>query len=193
MQKKIQASNYTQIPNVIFDYWMAILSPGEFKVICAICRKTFGWNKQRDKISLRQLAKLTGLSERGVQKISDCLIEHGLITKIKHKDEFDGSNAPNEYELNVEDSDERGGVNEDVGGTELSSGGVRNSVPPPTTKETTTKEREKEAPPTFLSLGEHVKLTEKELHELYGMYGQDKVDDMIETMNMKIKFKEISL
>ncbi len=52
--------NFTQVPNEIIDL-MPQLSGSEFKVLVAICRKTIGWHKTHDAISLSQLHKMTGL------------------------------------------------------------------------------------------------------------------------------------
>ena len=58
--------NYTQIPNRLFDELLPLMGAAELKVTLAICRKTFGWHKKRDRISISQLEKLTGLSHQGV-------------------------------------------------------------------------------------------------------------------------------
>lgn len=124
-QNLITEPNYTQIPNVIFDYWMAQLTPAEFKVLLCICRKTFGWQKKRDRISLRQIEKMTGLTKPSIIKNVEKLIELNLVTKIKFKDEFDGSDAPNQYEINVVAA--QGNLDEhqkNIGGSKL-------SIPPP--------------------------------------------------------------
>ncbi len=42
------------------------LRPGENQIIGAVFRKTFGWNKPEDAISIGQLVELTGLSRRWV-------------------------------------------------------------------------------------------------------------------------------
>lgn len=105
-QNMITEPNYTQIPNVIFDYWMSVLTPAEFKVLLCICRKTFGWQKKRDRISLRQIEKMTGLGKSSIIKNVEKLIELSLVIKIKSKDEFDGSDAPNQYEINVVSTEE---------------------------------------------------------------------------------------
>lgn len=97
----IHAPNYTQIPNIIFDYWMNVLTPGEFKVLLCICRKTFGWNKASDQISAKQIVEMTGLSKHGIKKTLEKLIEHGLVNKFKSKTDW-GDDAPNEYSINVE-------------------------------------------------------------------------------------------
>lgn len=116
--------NTVGVPNIIFDYWMAQLTDGEFKVLMAIARKTYGWHKQRDMISLKQIEEMTNLSRRGIIKIIDSLVERKIVIKTKSKTE-DGDDAPNVYEINTECEE---GVNADVGGREPSSLGVGNSV-----------------------------------------------------------------
>lgn len=58
--------NTVQVPNDIFDKVMPIVSHAEFKVIMAIVRKTYGWRKHSDRISLRQIMAMTGVSNRAV-------------------------------------------------------------------------------------------------------------------------------
>lgn len=129
MMSKAYRPNTASIPNILFDYWMAKLSPAEFKVLMAIARKTYGWNKQRDRISLRQLTDLTGLHKTGVIKATEKLIELSLVIKIKFKDEFDGSDAPNQYEINTDCEDE--GVENNEGGSRHSRQGVVDTVDTP--------------------------------------------------------------
>lgn len=92
--------NTSAIPNIIFDYWMFHLSPAEFKVLMCIARKTYGWHKTIDRISIKQLEKMTGLHRSGIIKNLHNLIEIGLINKTKNKTP-DGDDGPNEYEINV--------------------------------------------------------------------------------------------
>src|SRR3990167_5290590 len=99
-RKGICQPNSAQIPNVIFDHWMKVLTPAEFKVLMCICRKTFGWNKSRDLISIRQIEILTGLARSSVINGLKTLEEHGLVIKHKSKTEW-GDDAPNEFEINV--------------------------------------------------------------------------------------------
>lgn len=100
MSTHITAPNYTQIPNIIFDHWMGILTPAEFKVLMCICRKTFGWQKSTDLISIKQIEKMTGLGKSGIIKNTESLIAHGLIEKIKSKTS-DGDDAPNRFTVIV--------------------------------------------------------------------------------------------
>ena len=105
----ISAPNFTQIPNVIFDYWLPILTPLEFKVLLVLCRKTFGWHKTQETIGIRPLAKYAGISVNSAQKAITCLIEHGLVIKQKRMLHMEGaigpSNISNLYRLNVKKPD----------------------------------------------------------------------------------------
>jgi len=58
--------NYTQIPNALLDEHLPAMKEAELKVTLAIARKTFGWHKASDQLSLSQLMTLTGLSRHSV-------------------------------------------------------------------------------------------------------------------------------
>lgn len=60
----INQPNYTQCPNVFFDEILKNLSGSATKVFCVIMRKTFGWQKERDRISYSQIMELTGIGSR---------------------------------------------------------------------------------------------------------------------------------
>ncbi len=90
-QARIPPPNYTQIPNIVLDL-MSEMEETEFRVVIAIARQTFGWHKKRDKISLTQLQKLTGLSRQGVVDGIAAGERRGLI------------------ERNKDESDKRGGI-----------------------------------------------------------------------------------
>ena len=78
-----QVPNHTQTPNELFDDHMRYMSGSELKVILAICRKTFGWHKEQDNISLSQLMELTGLTRSSVINAIKSLIARGLIARRK--------------------------------------------------------------------------------------------------------------
>lgn len=135
--ERIFSPNTSQIPNVIFDYWMGILSPSEFKVLMCICRKTFGWHKDSDRISRAQIVKMTGLSRDNVRKSLSMLEEIGLIKKFEQFNS-QGDNDPNLYEIHVHDEKKPGVGLEKAQGWALEKprGGLKLSP----TKETNTKE-----------------------------------------------------
>lgn len=102
--KKIPKPNFTQIPNIVIDEWMDLLDPYEFKVLIFICRKTFGWHKEKDKISLNQIIKHTNICKQKVLKSIETLIRHDLIIKIKSLTEL-GDYDSNCYEINFLESE----------------------------------------------------------------------------------------
>jgi len=79
---RITQPNYTQTPNDLFDHWLPHLSEGELKVLLVIMRKTFGWHKKRDRISISQLAKITGMKEETVINASKSLQGKGIINRV---------------------------------------------------------------------------------------------------------------
>src|SRR5437773_1424406 len=85
--------NSTQVPDVILDHWMAELSGAEFKVLLYVARRTYGFGKDADNISISQLAtgirrrdgsvldRGTGLSRTGVKEACNGLIVKGLLIR----------------------------------------------------------------------------------------------------------------
>ena len=49
--------NSTQIPDVILDRWMSQLTGAELKVLLYVARRTYGFGKSSDRISLQQIAR----------------------------------------------------------------------------------------------------------------------------------------
>jgi len=82
MTFKLPAPNYTQVPNIFLDEWLPKLTPVETKVLFVIMRKTFGWHKIRDQISLSQLEKSTGSLRQAILKATKSLQEKNLISKV---------------------------------------------------------------------------------------------------------------
>jgi phage replication O-like protein O len=75
--------SHTQVPNYIIDEFMTKLSHAEFKIAIAICRKTVGWHKQSDFISLSQIRKMTGATDKTILKSIERMETLGLITTHK--------------------------------------------------------------------------------------------------------------
>jgi phage replication O-like protein O len=82
-----QAENgHVDIANEIMDHLAKTRVPGEARqVLDFIIRKTYGWHKKVDRISLSQLAEGTGLSKPHVCMAVQKLVMMNLITK-KGKD-----------------------------------------------------------------------------------------------------------
>jgi len=85
---------FTPIPNVLLDWIVPVLTEGESRVLSYICRRTFGFGKQWDKISLSQLCDGvtsrsgvqldlgTGMSRQGVLNAIAGLQDKGLLIVV---------------------------------------------------------------------------------------------------------------
>jgi phage replication O-like protein O len=88
LRHRIVKPNYTQIPNIILDEMMRDMSESEFRVVIAVCRKTFGWQKTKDKISISQIELLTGLCRQAVVNGTKEAIERGVIEREQSGQSF---------------------------------------------------------------------------------------------------------
>jgi len=95
------APRFTQIPDVLFDEYLPGLGLAELKVLLAIMRRTYGWRKPTDAISLSQLQKATGLSRKAVWTATNSLEEEGYII-VDRSTAPNGGTAINLYRLNME-------------------------------------------------------------------------------------------
>ncbi len=90
--------DYTTIPNFLFDL---DLNAYERTIIMFIARKTIGWGKEADGISLSQFTKYCRFSKKTVIKSLKSLEEKKLITITKQKD-FTGRDCFNLYQITGE-------------------------------------------------------------------------------------------
>lgn len=87
--KGYERPNHTQTPNTFFDESLKnIKSMPELKVVLAIIRKTLGWQKTRDKISMSQIRELTGMGQQSVQRGIDLALKDGLIDREESGQQF---------------------------------------------------------------------------------------------------------
>ncbi len=106
------APSYTQVPDEAFDKLMARLSPAEFKVMMYIIRRTFGFKKGADAISISQIVSGirtkdgtqldmgTGLTRRGVTKALAELARRKVIVVERRRSVKKGFEAT-VYRLNI--------------------------------------------------------------------------------------------
>lgn len=87
--------NFTKIPNGYLDQLMNSLTGSEFKILMAISRKTLGFHKTVDKISISQFIEMTGLSNRSVIDSIRSLETKRIIHVSRTK------RQPTEFKLNV--------------------------------------------------------------------------------------------
>jgi phage replication O-like protein O len=76
--------NWTAIPNEILDC-MGNLGNAELRVLLAIYRKTTGYQKEADVISLTQFEQMTGLMRRHIMTAIDSLLAKNMITRTDAK------------------------------------------------------------------------------------------------------------
>jgi phage replication O-like protein O len=86
--------NSFQISNAVIDEYLSKMSGNAWKCYGLIVRKTRGWQKTHDSLSISQIKKFTGIrKEETVQKAIDELVDLGLIGKQSR------IGLPNEYFL----------------------------------------------------------------------------------------------
>ncbi len=108
----ISAPTYTQTPDAVFDWIMPYLTGAELKVLLYIIRRTFGFKKEADAISIEQLCNGivtrdgrrldlgTGLKRATVLEALRSLREKNLIVAQQQRDPLTGS-KPTVYSLNL--------------------------------------------------------------------------------------------
>jgi predicted transcriptional regulator len=111
--KGIPSLNGTIVPDDIFDVLMPLCSGAEFKVLAYIVRRTFGFKKESDAISLKQMVegittrdgkvldRGTGLSKPTVAAAVKGLVEKGIIEVERNRSKEKGD-EPTTYRLRFE-------------------------------------------------------------------------------------------
>src|SRR5579862_7049535 len=78
---RIVKPSHFQTPNDLVDHWLPLLKEGELRILIVVLRKTFGWQKEKDQISLSMFEKITGMTTSAVVNSIKSLVEKGLIKK----------------------------------------------------------------------------------------------------------------
>lgn len=120
MTRGYDAPGVTMTPNRLFDEHMALMSESELKVVLCAVRKTLGWHKQIDAISLSQFEKMTGLSRQAVITGIASAISRGVLIECGT-----GKRGIKQYSLNIT-GQENGLVNEIDQSTNLTGTGQQN-------------------------------------------------------------------
>lgn len=76
-------NGYTPISNELIEKLAgaAALSARELRVLLVIMRKTWGWKKKKDRISLGQVATLTGIGRQHISTIVASLVKRGYLLR----------------------------------------------------------------------------------------------------------------
>jgi len=162
------APGSTQVPDIFFDKIMAHLQEVELRVLLYFFRRTFGFKKASDNISIGQMVngiqtregKILdygcGLSKSGVTKGLRGLLDKNLVVATRRSDAQRG-NLPTNYALNM-----KGVQTNDVPALELSDideeGGDSQRTPPlsPVVDKGVSSDVDKGSPRPGTSLGHHV-------------------------------------
>jgi hypothetical protein len=87
--------NFTQYPNEILDNWMPHLSGNQTKIVNVFVRQIYGYHKDYDKISVRQISSKTGIPVSGVFRDLKILLSIGVIRILKKGDK----SSPHTYQI----------------------------------------------------------------------------------------------
>lgn len=158
----VDKPNYTQIPNLLLDDFMADMDGSELKVTLAIARQTFGYHRDRHNLSIAELQKMTGLSKQGVVNGIDAGMKRGLITRS------DGKRGGFVYEINVDPTSQ---INGHVKKVDMSTCQINGQEPVKIVDITSQISRQElvkivdSATPTLKKEKETLKETDKEMGE----------------------------
>jgi phage replication O-like protein O len=143
--------NYTRVPDELFDEQLPDLSGSVLKVLLYIIRRTFGFKKDSDNISLNQLLngittkegivldRGTGLTKKTLLEAIKSLVEKNLILTERRRSKEKGD-EPTTYRLNI--LSEPSENNHTPRGVKNTPGGGGEITPPPSDKNSPTQETE---------------------------------------------------
>ena len=97
----IPAPNYTQIPNVVLEYWANRLRENELRVLLLICRLTFGWHRSSVEMSLKEMERSLGRSLTVIKRALIGLENFGLIERDRQQ-EANGDYRKTRYKLKIQ-------------------------------------------------------------------------------------------
>lgn len=168
-----QAENgHIDIANEIADQFCHLhLSGNEWMVLWVVLRKTWGWHKKEDMVSLTQFQKLTGLSRWRVNESIKQLVTKRILVKDKRK-------FVNNYGFNKLYS--QWNSHQNVTSHDIETGVVTKTVPKLVTKTVHTKEKkETNTKETILRIGTS--------------YGNQDINDSISYLKEKMELPKLDL
>lgn len=93
---------FTPVPHELIDEHLLEMSGPEVKVLLVILRKSHGWNRETETISLSQLSKIAGISTSTCSDSVKALVDRGLVKKTTNSTTENGHCAST-YEPCFED------------------------------------------------------------------------------------------
>ena len=97
LKMKLKTKNYTQIQNNVLENLVSYrLNGTEYQVILTVIRKTNGFQKNNDWISLSQFEKITGKTKKSICSAINSLVKKSILVKKTTQ------GIKTEYGLNLE-------------------------------------------------------------------------------------------
>lgn len=99
--------NSTQTPNLILDFVIPRISEAEARCLLYICRRTYGFHKERDRISLSQFVEGIKSRDGDVKDLGTGMSRPAVVEALKNLDGAGAiytikENRGNFYEINLE-------------------------------------------------------------------------------------------
>lgn len=161
--------NWTPVPDALFDVLLPYLSDAELRVLLYLVRRTYGFKKRSDAVSLSQITggivkadgtRLdggAGLSRQGAINGVKGLVSKGIIV-AQHNRSATRGDEPTTYRVRVsrESTPLTPLVNAVDRASQAEAGTGVNAMDPQETKTTDSKDKRGEEPPEFSPLDEAV-------------------------------------
>jgi len=102
-----QRGGFVAVPNALFDALLAAnLTGRQLKIALAVVRKTHGFGKQEDDLTIQQLADITGLHRPNASAAFNALVQANVLSARKGKYGFLTSvNSPESWRLDAYQND----------------------------------------------------------------------------------------
>ena len=76
-------NRFTRVPNVLLEGVLkADLTKTQLKIVMAVCRQTYGWDKDYESITVTKLSEMTNCSERQVKRDVKYLVEEDFLLEV---------------------------------------------------------------------------------------------------------------
>lgn len=97
-RKSLYVPNSFQVPNAYVDRLFRYLSGSEITVLLVLLRKTYGWQKISDRVSLSQFTELGGVCRAAASKAVDRLVSCGLVVRESEPGEIPKFFLPTDHD-----------------------------------------------------------------------------------------------
>jgi phage replication O-like protein O len=177
-----QAENgHVDIANELVEYLARYrLSGEEWQTLLVIWRKTYGWHKKEDKISLSQFAVMTGLKKQTAHRALKKLSSKKIIAIIKNDD-----SQINSFRFNKDFDKWLPSSKKITPSSNLITGVIKNDYEP-SSKMITTKEKKETITKEKRDLSDFLKTSFETFYQLYPLHqGRKKAFDVWMKLNFQ--------